>query len=526
MWALCYDSPHVGDGSRAFEMKGYKWEIIVLLLLLLSLTMVRVASAQDPPSVTTNAASGVTSDSATLNGTLTSLGNTTSVDVSFEWGLTISYGNETTPQTMPGTGAFNDGISGLDPGTTYHFRAKAVGNGTAYGDDATFTTGTTPPSVTTNAASGVTSDSATLNGTLTSLGTATSVDVSFEWGLTISYGNETTPQTMPGTGAFNDGIGGLDPDTTYHFRAKAVGDGTVYGDDVTFSTGQGELVISEVSAVDITNISAVITWRTDRAGSSTVNYGNTTGLGSTAFGGANVTEHNVVLTNLSPSTLYYYEVVSSDGGGNTTIDNNGGYYYTFTTLDDINLEGWAWYSHYGYLVPAILDGYVAMFERPHVSGSFSLHVVGNLTMCLPGASGNETIELDMYGSRSRSLFYLRQEMTGKSASLQGTWIDAGNDTYYICATGRVALPNPEGDDFKTARLYFVVLRTPDVDVPLVAPGGSFIQSLEAIITIIASFVDTFLDWMAAGLADTVSKILFQLTKLVAALRGTGTPYVP
>ena len=54
----------------------------------------------------------------------------------------------------------------------------------------------TPPELTTDPASGVTTNSATLNGNVTSLGTATSVDVSFEWGLTDSYGNETTPQTV------------------------------------------------------------------------------------------------------------------------------------------------------------------------------------------------------------------------------------------------------------------------------------------------------------------------------------------
>jgi len=104
-----------------------------------------------PPQVTTDTATGVTTDSATLNGNLTSLGTAVSVYVSFEWGLTTSYGNETTPQTMTDTGAGNETISGLDPNTTYHFRAKAAGFGIAYGDDMTFTTTTddnTPPVVT------------------------------------------------------------------------------------------------------------------------------------------------------------------------------------------------------------------------------------------------------------------------------------------------------------------------------------------------------------------------------------------
>ena len=508
----------------AFKMKGFYW--LVPILLVLVLVVAGIASAQDAPAVTTDAASGVTTSSATLNGTLTSLGNASSVDVSFEWGLTTSYGNETTPQAMIGTGAFNDSIGGLDPGITYHYKAKAVGNGTAYGDDVIFTTGTTPPAVITNAASDIVANSATLNGELTSLGTATSVDVSFEWGLTTSYGNETTPQAMIGTGAFNDGIGGLDPGITYNYRAKAVGDGTVYGDDVTFSTGQGELVISEVSAMDITDIAAVITWKTDRSGSSTVNYGNTTGLGSTAFGGANVTEHNVVLTNLSPSTLYYYEVVSSDGGGNSTIDNNGGYYYTFTTLDDIKLEGWAWYSYGGYLVPAVFEGYASMVDRTHAGNSYSLHVVGNLTLHLSNGS-DETVTLDLHGSRVRSLFYLRQEAIGRSASLSGSWIDVAGGEYYIYTNGVVALPNPEGDVLKTAKLCFVILRTPDVEVPC-SEGEGFVADVESIVTRFTRLVDKLWDSLiGTGFGELMGSLLTQIAVMLVAIRDAlGGSYVP
>jgi len=98
------------------------------------------------------------------------------------------------------------------------------------------TTIITPPSVTTNTASGITTTTATLNGNLTALGTATTVQVSFEWGLTTSYGNTTTPQPKTSTGSFNSSLTNLTSNTTYHFRAKAVGDGTAYGSDQQFST--------------------------------------------------------------------------------------------------------------------------------------------------------------------------------------------------------------------------------------------------------------------------------------------------
>ncbi len=93
-----------------------------------------------------------------------------------------------------------------------------------------------PPAVTTSAAGNITADSAILNGNLTAMGTATSVQVSFEWGNTTDYGNETPAQIMTGTGAFSGNITGLSPNTTYHFRVRAVGDGTSYGNDTTFTT--------------------------------------------------------------------------------------------------------------------------------------------------------------------------------------------------------------------------------------------------------------------------------------------------
>ena len=94
-----------------------------------------------PPAVATNAATNLSKTSATLNGNLTSLGTASSANVSFEWGLTTSYGTETVPQTMIGTSPFSTNISGLTPGTTYHFMAKAIGDGPpALGLDMTFTT--------------------------------------------------------------------------------------------------------------------------------------------------------------------------------------------------------------------------------------------------------------------------------------------------------------------------------------------------------------------------------------------------
>jgi MSHA biogenesis protein MshQ len=79
-----------------------------------------------------------------LNGTVSSNGASTTV--TFEYGLTASYGSTIAATQSPlAAGASNNAvsasISGLDCGTLYHFRVRAVNSeGTSYGNDLTFTT--------------------------------------------------------------------------------------------------------------------------------------------------------------------------------------------------------------------------------------------------------------------------------------------------------------------------------------------------------------------------------------------------
>jgi hypothetical protein len=188
--------------------------------------------------VTTGSATGIFSTAAVLAGTLTGLGASPTVNVYFDYGLTASYGSTTTPQAMTAAGGFTTGITGLTPGTTYHFRAKATdGASTVNGLDSSFTTLTPVLTVVTGSATGITTSTATLLGTLSDMGTYSGVNVSFDYGTTTSYGGATGVQSKTSTGAFAATVSSLTPGTTYHFRAKATGgSSTVYGSDVTFTT--------------------------------------------------------------------------------------------------------------------------------------------------------------------------------------------------------------------------------------------------------------------------------------------------
>ncbi len=101
--------------------------------------------AKGRPIVRTWEADKITEHSARLRGKLLSLGDSSLVYVSYEWGPTPEYGNETTAQSLDAPATFPITITDLSPGTTYHYRAKAVGKGVSYGEDRSFTTAGTPP---------------------------------------------------------------------------------------------------------------------------------------------------------------------------------------------------------------------------------------------------------------------------------------------------------------------------------------------------------------------------------------------
>ena len=134
---------------------------------------------------------------------------------------------------------------------------------------------TTPPAVTTNDASNVATTSARLNGNLTSLGTASSVTVSFVWGTTLGgpYPNETTGQAMTSTGTFYFDLRSLIPGTTYYYKAKAVGDGTVYGAEKSFTTLTTPPAVTTDDATEIGDTSATLNGSLDQPGHGLIGTG-------------------------------------------------------------------------------------------------------------------------------------------------------------------------------------------------------------------------------------------------------------
>ena len=96
------------------------------------------------PAAISSAPSGVLDGQVTLNGSVNPNGSAVS-DCHFDWGTTTAYGHSAPCAASPGAGAgpavVTATLTGLAPGTTYHYRLVAAGvGGTSYGGDEQFTT--------------------------------------------------------------------------------------------------------------------------------------------------------------------------------------------------------------------------------------------------------------------------------------------------------------------------------------------------------------------------------------------------
>ena len=175
---------------------------------------------------------------ATLHGYLDDDGGI-ACDCGFEWGPTIALGN-TTPTVSCVTGdSFSYTLTGLDPTTTYYFRAFATNPaGTSYGAILQFTTlvDTAVIDVMTLPATHITENSARLHGMVINDGGLIG-DVRFQWGGTAEYGASTPWLSGYVTGdTFFANLSGLAEGMGYHFRAQFRNPIIVSGKDLAFAT--------------------------------------------------------------------------------------------------------------------------------------------------------------------------------------------------------------------------------------------------------------------------------------------------
>lgn len=201
----------------------------------------------EPPVVSTGAATDIENTAATLNGTVDP--NEAATTWQFEYGLTTAYGS-VVPVSPSSAGEGSEpvpvsvGLTGLQPGTNYHFRLRATNsNGSVVGGDMQFTT-TAPALVETTGSPVRTATTAQLEGRLAPRGAATSYHFEYgDQGPCDSNPCQSTPTRSAGAGEdyvlVSEQVSGLQPGVTYHYRLIATNGnlaGSAPGGDMTVTT--------------------------------------------------------------------------------------------------------------------------------------------------------------------------------------------------------------------------------------------------------------------------------------------------
>ena len=200
-------------------------------------------TSQSPVAVYTNPASSVSANTATLNANVGAMGSARSVNVYFNYGTDNQMGSTTLSQAVNSPGTVSFQLTNLVPGTNYIFQAVAEtpDGHRIYGGQEIFTTvANSKIAVTTQPATGISSNGAILNGSLNALGNTSTVQVWFEYGTTADYGNSTEIQAMSTTGPFSTPVTGLAPGRNYYYRTVALnptgGGKSVAGPATMFTT--------------------------------------------------------------------------------------------------------------------------------------------------------------------------------------------------------------------------------------------------------------------------------------------------
>ncbi|HEY3281998.1 MAG TPA: fibronectin type III domain-containing protein, partial [Armatimonadota bacterium] len=227
-----------------------------------------------------------------------------------EYGATQQYGQ------MAGSGALATDhavlVSGLAPLTAYHFRvtsdALAPPVVPYVSPDFTFATEATPLLI--------------LNPRVTDLGERSAIvrwstrvpassRVDLGQGLPLGMGLEDTQLTLEHAVELSD----LAPRTAYLVRAVSQVPGSSYGESAVLSFATPPAVqVTDGPGVLEGGDNAEVTWSTDQAATSHVEYGPLEGPGFVTDESSLTTRHTVRLSSLAPDTGYWFRVSSTAPG--------------------------------------------------------------------------------------------------------------------------------------------------------------------------------------------------------------------
>lgn len=261
--------------------------------------------------------------------------------------------------------------SNLSPATTYYWRVQAVnGSGSSLSPTRSFITGSsnaapsTPSGVSSATLTGASSLESVFGATLTANladpddaeQVRYRVQIASDSGfsnLIIDYRSQFAAE---GTATYTYGEAGGTylvgtatttlPIGSYYLRIRAEDDAaassawyTVSG--IAFSivaaADTTAPVLSSISVSALATSTATITWSTNEAATSHIDYGQTSDYDSMSASATLVTSHTIRLSDLLPATTYHYRVTSADESNNVATSSD--LVFTTSSLPDITAPG-------------------------------------------------------------------------------------------------------------------------------------------------------------------------------------------
>jgi hypothetical protein len=341
-------TPFTADESVSAQLPGlvgettYHYRLVAVDVQGRGVGADRTITPHNVTGISTGEATEIERDSARLHASFE--GNGESTSYYFEYGLSNSpYEHSSTVEdagSPTGLTQISSVVTGLTAGHTYHYRVVATnGEGTSKAQDRTFTTDEAISTITTESATEVGTESATLNGALDPDGLQTSYY--FEYGKTTSYGSKVpVPPTelgssTPGLAQVSSQVTELSPGTTYHYRVVGLNStGESVGGDETFTTPKAPSIIS-TSSRNVTAGSAELVARINPNGAETTyyfEYGPTTSYGLKApvpadtLNGSSAEEISIELTELEGVTYHFRLVAESVWGKVVSEDQTFNFY--------------------------------------------------------------------------------------------------------------------------------------------------------------------------------------------------------
>jgi hypothetical protein len=288
-----------------------------------SMTVLTWSQGQQAP--TAPVISGVTASAITGTSALISWTTDQMSSSLVQYGTGTAYGSAS-PLASALSLTHSALLTGLTPGTAYNYSVtSANSNGTSsVSPNYSFTTAAMPaPAISAVGSSGITGTSATITWTTDQASSSL-----VQYGTSTAYGANAQNATLAASHSLT--LTGLTPGTTYNYAvtsANASGKSSTSA-NFTFVTAAQAPVISAVTSNGVTATSATITWTTDQAASSLVQYGTTASYGSaSALNSTLAITHSVTLTGLTPGTTYNYAATSANAAGNSATSAN----FTFST---------------------------------------------------------------------------------------------------------------------------------------------------------------------------------------------------